>query len=103
MPEHRRMDNGGQGLTGKLAMVRHGESHGNFGHRLEPRFCGTHLTDHGATQAARFGTAVVGSPRLIRSVALRARQTAEQIKSVVGIRSPGWRVYTRYRRATSRV
>lgn len=78
------MDNGGQNRSAKLVMVRHGESHGNVGQRLETRVPGPHLTDHGAAQAARFGAAVTGSPRLFCSAASRARQTAEQIESVVG-------------------
>ncbi|MFF2393141.1 histidine phosphatase family protein [Nocardia sp. NPDC058114] len=78
------MDNGAQNSTGKLVMVRHGESHGNVGKRLETRVPGPSLTERGTAQAARFGAAVAGSPRLFCSAALRARQTAEQIESVVG-------------------
>ncbi|MEV0685473.1 histidine phosphatase family protein [Nocardia sp. NPDC050378] len=77
------MEIGHEKRTGKLILVRHGQSHGNVGRRLETRVPGPRLTERGAEQAARFADGVTGSPRLFCSTALRAQQTAAHIESVV--------------------
>lgn len=73
-------------MTGKLILVRHGETEGNVAKILDTRLPGLPLTERGVAQAKAFGTALAAVPRvLLSSPALRARQTAGYIESVVGV------------------
>lgn len=69
-------------MSGRLVLVRHGQSHGNVDRRLDTRPPGTELTPLGRDQARAF--ARKGSRRpglLLHSVAVRAAQTALEISS----------------------
>ncbi|WP_040832758.1 histidine phosphatase family protein [Nocardia brevicatena] len=73
-------------MTGKLILVRHGETEGNVAKILDTRLPGLPLTERGVAQAKAFGTALAAPPRvLLGSPALRAQQTAGYIESVVGV------------------
>ncbi len=68
-------------MTGKLILVRHGQTFGNVAKRLDTRPPGAALTDFGHEQARKYGQSIAGRPPsvLVSSIALRARQTAEHI------------------------
>jgi broad specificity phosphatase PhoE len=67
-------------VTGRLVLVRHGQSHGNVERRLDTRPPGAALTDLGRDQARTFARRLTHKPALIaHSVALRASQTASEI------------------------
>ncbi|WP_072805690.1 histidine phosphatase family protein [Rhodococcoides yunnanense] len=68
-------------MTGKLVLVRHGQTFANVDKRLDTLPPGAALTDLGHEQATRFGKSIAATPPsvLVSSVALRARQTAEHI------------------------
>ena len=69
-------------MSGRLVLVRHGQSHANVERRLDTRPPGAELTDLGREQARAFARARKGTPRLLlHSVAHRAAQTAEEIGS----------------------
>jgi probable phosphoglycerate mutase len=67
-----------------LHLVRHGETTSNVLQRLDTALPGAGLTDFGARQAVRYALERpdAGTPVLLSSQALRARQTAELIGSV---------------------
>ncbi|HOB48473.1 MAG TPA: histidine phosphatase family protein [Mycobacterium sp.] len=68
--------------TGRLILVRHGQSHSNVARRLDTRPPGAALTDLGAEQARQFARSLSGPPDLLlHSVAHRAAQTAAEIGS----------------------
>jgi probable phosphoglycerate mutase len=73
-------------MTGRLVLVRHGQSHGNVARRLDTRPPGAPLTDLGLEQARAFGRAW-GHPvgLLAHSTALRAVQTAAEIGDELGL------------------
>lgn len=74
-------------MSGRLILVRHGETFGNVAHRLDTALPGAELTANGAEQAKRLGRATAVPPgRLVASAALRARQTAELIGGEFGSR-----------------
>lgn len=73
-------------MTGRLVLVRHGQSHGNVDRRLDTRPPGAELTDLGREQARGFGVSLTSPPGLIvHSVATRAVQTATEIHSAVAV------------------
>ncbi|MCX4096602.1 histidine phosphatase family protein [Nocardia sp. alder85J] len=73
-------------MTGKLILVRHGETEGNVAKLLDTRLPGLPLTERGVAQAKSFAAGLPSPPRrLFCSAALRARQTASCIESVTGV------------------
>jgi broad specificity phosphatase PhoE len=73
-------------VSGRLVLVRHGQSCGNVDKRLDTRPPGAELTPLGREQARDFAKALPGPPALLlHSVATRAVQTAEEISGVVGV------------------
>lgn len=73
-------------MSGRLILVRHGQSHGNVERRLDTRPPGADLTDLGRQQAAEFGRAHDAPIGLIaHSIAARARQTAAEIGGQLGM------------------
>ncbi|WP_018180465.1 histidine phosphatase family protein [Jongsikchunia kroppenstedtii] len=74
-------------MSGKLILVRHGETTSNVIKRLDTALPGASLTDFGARQAVRFGLErrLMSPAALYSSVARRARQTADLIGSTWGI------------------
>ncbi|MBY6411782.1 histidine phosphatase family protein [Rhodococcus sp. BP-252] len=74
-------------MTGKLILVRHGQTFANVEKRLDTLPPGAALTDLGHEQAKRFGDTLVATPPsvLVSSVALRARQTAEHIAKATSV------------------
>lgn len=69
-------------MSGRLVLLRHGQSYGNVERRLDTRPPGTELTPLGRDQARAF--ARNGSRRpglLVHSVATRAAQTAAEISA----------------------
>ena len=73
-------------MTGRLVLVRHGQSHGNVHRRLDTRPPGAALTDLGRDQARAFARDLPHPPAMIaHSVAVRAAQTAEEISAELGL------------------
>ncbi|MFI9507691.1 histidine phosphatase family protein [Nocardia sp. NPDC052566] len=73
-------------MTGKLILIRHGETEGNVAKMLDTRVPGLPLTERGAAQAKTFGANLSETPRaLFCSAALRARQTAGYIEAATGV------------------
>lgn len=73
-------------MSGRLVLVRHGETEGNVAKILDTKVPGRPLTERGVAQAKAFGAALAAPPRkLFSSQALRARQTAQHIESVTGV------------------
>lgn len=73
-------------MSGRLILLRHGQTHANVDRRLDTRPPGAELTDLGHDQARRFpGT--VGHPLSMigHSVARRAAQTAADIGAETGL------------------
>ncbi len=69
-------------MSGRLVLVRHGQSHGNVARRLDTLPPGAELTDLGRDQARGFAAALPDPPGMIvHSVATRAVQTATEIHS----------------------
>jgi probable phosphoglycerate mutase len=69
-------------VTGRLILVRHGQSHGNVARRLDTRPPGAALTDLGRDQARTFARGLPHKPAMVaHSIALRASQTAGEIAS----------------------
>ncbi len=67
-------------MSGRLILVRHGQSHGNVERRLDTRPPGAELTELGVNQARDFARARTNPPGLLlHSVARRAAQTAAAI------------------------
>jgi broad specificity phosphatase PhoE len=67
-------------VSGRLVLVRHGQSQGNVERRLDTRPPGAELTSLGRDQAREFARAGVHpSGLLVHSVATRAAQTAAEI------------------------
>ncbi len=76
----------GCGVSGRLILVRHGQSHGNVERRLDTRPPGADLTDLGVSQAQAFARAQPRPPGLLlHSVARRAAQTASAIGTESGV------------------
>ncbi len=73
-------------MSGRLILVRHGQSHGNVERRLDTRPPGADLTDLGREQAREFARAHTHRPGLlVHSVARRAAQTAAEIGAELGL------------------
>ena len=73
-------------MSGRLVLVRHGQSHGNVDRRLDTRPPGAALTDLGHDQARAFARDLPHPAGMIaHSVALRAAQTAETISGELGL------------------
>jgi broad specificity phosphatase PhoE len=73
-------------MSGRLVLVRHGQSHGNVERRLDTRPPGAALTDLGRDQARAFARDWPHRTALIaHSVALRAAQTAGEIAGELGL------------------
>jgi probable phosphoglycerate mutase len=73
-------------MSGRLVLVRHGQSVGNVDRRLDTRPPGSELTPLGRDQARAFARSGPAQPGLlIHSVATRAVQTAAEIGALLGI------------------
>jgi probable phosphoglycerate mutase len=73
-------------MSGRLILVRHGQSHGNVERRLDTRPPGADLTDLGRDQARTFARERARPPGLlIHSIARRAAQTAAEIGAELGV------------------
>ena len=70
----------GRAVSGRLILLRHGQSHGNVERRLDTRPPGAELTELGVRQAREFAGSRAAPPGLLlHSVARRAAQTAAAI------------------------
>jgi broad specificity phosphatase PhoE len=73
-------------MTGRLVLVRHGQSHGNVDRRLDTRPPGAALTDLGHEQARTFARDRPHPIGMVaHSVALRATETAGDIGAERGL------------------
>jgi probable phosphoglycerate mutase len=73
-------------VSGRLVLVRHGQSHGNVERRLDTRPPGAELTELGRDQARAFARDLSHPTAMIaHSVAVRAAQTAEEISAELGL------------------
>jgi probable phosphoglycerate mutase len=73
-------------VSGRLVLVRHGQSHGNVERRLDTRPPGAALTDLGREQARTFARGFTDKPGLVaHSIAVRASQTASEIAGEFGV------------------
>ncbi len=73
-------------MTGRLVLVRHGQSHGNVDRRLDTRPPGAALTDLGHEQARRFARDWPHHIGMVaHSVAVRATETAADIGAELGL------------------
>jgi probable phosphoglycerate mutase len=73
-------------MSGRLILVRHGQSHANVERRLDTRPPGADLTDLGREQARAFAAGLAHPPAMIlHSVAARATQTATEVGAVTGL------------------
>lgn len=71
-------------MSGRLVLVRHGQTHGNVDRRLDTRPPGAELTELGRDQARTFARALPLPPAMIaHSIATRAVQTATEISEVI--------------------
>ncbi|MGA8547605.1 MAG: histidine phosphatase family protein [Mycobacterium sp.] len=75
-------------MSGRLVLVRHGQSFGNVDRRLDTRPPGSELTPLGRDQARAFARLGLSRPGLLlHSVATRAAQTAAEISAEVDVRA----------------
>lgn len=73
-------------MSGRLILVRHGQSRGNVERRLDTRPPGAELTDLGREQARDFARSRPRPPGLVvHSVARRAAQTAAEISAALAM------------------
>jgi probable phosphoglycerate mutase len=73
-------------VSGRLVLVRHGQSYGNVDRRLDTRPPGSELTPLGRDQARAFARDGLSRPGLLlHSVAIRAAQTAAEISAEVDV------------------
>ena len=74
-------------MSGKLILIRHGETEANVARRLDTRLPGAALTGKGAEQARIAGELLAPTPpvALVSSYALRARQTSGHIEVATGV------------------
>ena len=73
-------------MSGRLILVRHGQSYGNVERRLDTKPPGAELTELGREQARNFARSRSNPPgQLLHSVARRAAQTAIEISSEFSI------------------
>ncbi|RFD27170.1 histidine phosphatase family protein [Mycobacterium uberis] len=66
-------------MSGRLVLMRHGQSYGNVERRLDTRPPGAALTPLGRDQARMFAQVVARPALLVHSVAIRASETAAVI------------------------
>ena len=75
-------------MSGRLILVRHGQTYGNVEKRLDTRPPGAELTPLGRDQARAFAQKAPGQPALLgHSIAIRARQTAAEIAGALSLRT----------------
>ncbi|WP_082695751.1 histidine phosphatase family protein [Mycobacterium sp. IS-1742] len=73
-------------MSGRLVLVRHGQSHANVERRLDTRPPGESLTDLGREQARTFAGGLVRPPGLLaHSLARRAAETAAEIAAAATV------------------
>jgi probable phosphoglycerate mutase len=73
-------------MSGRLVLVRHGQSYSNVDRRLDTRPPGAALTELGRDQARAVAETLTHPPALLaHSVALRAAQTAAEIAGQTGL------------------
>ncbi|MBV8861233.1 MAG: histidine phosphatase family protein [Mycobacterium sp.] len=73
-------------MSGRLVLLRHGQSYGNVDRRLDTRPPGSELTPLGRDQARTFARDRACRPGLLlHSVATRAAQTAAEISAEVNV------------------
>jgi broad specificity phosphatase PhoE len=73
-------------MSGRLVLLRHGQSYGNVDRRLDTRPPGAELTSLGRDQARAFAQNGLCQPGLLlHSVATRAAQTAAEISASVDV------------------
>lgn len=73
-------------MSGRLVLLRHGQSYGNVDRRLDTRPPGTELTPLGHDQARTFARNGLCRPGLLlHSVAIRAAQTAADIGAEIDV------------------
>jgi broad specificity phosphatase PhoE len=73
-------------MSGRLVLVRHGQSHANIERRIDTRPPGAALTDLGRTQARAFARELPHPPAMVaHSVAVRAAETAAEIGAQFGV------------------
>ena len=74
-------------MSGRLVLVRHGQSYGNVERRLDTKPPGAALTELGLQQARLFAKQYeeLAPAVLVHSVALRAVQTASEIAGHLGV------------------
>lgn len=73
-------------MSGRLVLLRHGQSYGNVEHRLDTRPPGAELTPLGRVQARAFARSGSVRPAMLaHSVVIRASQTAEMIGAELDI------------------
>ena len=73
-------------MSGRLVLVRHGQSFGNVDRRLDTRPPGAALTELGHDQARAFAHELPHRPAMIaHSVAVRAAETAADISAELGV------------------
>jgi probable phosphoglycerate mutase len=73
-------------MSGRLVLVRHGQSYSNVDRRLDTRPPGAALTDLGRDQARAVAGKLTHPPALLaHSIALRAAQTAAEIAGQTGL------------------
>ena len=88
-------------MSGRLVLVRHGQSHGNVERRLDTRPPGAELTDLGREQARAFARDWPHEIAMVaHSVALRAAQTAAEIGGALGLDPTSSKASTRSRSVT---
>lgn len=75
-------------MSGRLVLVRHGQSVSNVERRLDTRPPGRELTDLGREQARGFARNLASAPAMItHSLAVRAVQTAGEIAARTGVQT----------------
>jgi broad specificity phosphatase PhoE len=73
-------------MSGRLVLVRHGQTYANVDKRLDTRPPGAELTPLGRDQARTFARASQSAPGLLlHSVATRAAQTAAEISAELAV------------------
>ncbi|TFV54170.1 histidine phosphatase family protein [Mycobacterium sp. PS03-16] len=73
-------------MSGRLVLVRHGQTHSNVERRLDTRPPGADLTDLGRDQARAFARGLAHPPAMLaHSVARRAAQTAAEVAAHTGL------------------
>ena len=74
-------------MSGRLVLLRHGQSYGNVERRLDTRPPGAALTPLGRDQALAFAQGLARPAMLAHSVAVRASETAAVIGAALDMRA----------------